>query len=182
MATPTQTPTTAPEEPDPFYYDYDTVQTVGMTLATILFLLGILIIVTQHANPVNRSFPPQPLAVVACKTSPGEPPLLSLPERGSLRTGWRRWGPQPWLGALPGMSRPTHPKAGAAAPRCPSSGLGNDDSPKSLSASQTQGLRPPAPGIRESTPSPPGAPCAAPRHLLVSSPKIRSPGPSVSMS
>ncbi|XP_008578589.1 PREDICTED: FXYD domain-containing ion transport regulator 7 isoform X4 [Galeopterus variegatus] len=50
MATPTQTPTTAPEEPDPFYYDYDTVQTVGMTLATILFLLGILIIVSKKVK------------------------------------------------------------------------------------------------------------------------------------
>uniref|UniRef100_A0A2K6RBM4 FXYD domain-containing ion transport regulator n=1 Tax=Rhinopithecus roxellana TaxID=61622 RepID=A0A2K6RBM4_RHIRO len=47
MATPTQTPTKAPEEPDPFYYDYNTVQTVGMTLATILFLLGILIIISK---------------------------------------------------------------------------------------------------------------------------------------
>ncbi|KAB0399568.1 hypothetical protein E2I00_005449, partial [Balaenoptera physalus] len=36
-----------PQEPDPFYYDYDTVQTVGMTLATILFLLGILIIISK---------------------------------------------------------------------------------------------------------------------------------------
>nr|XP_031527887.1 FXYD domain-containing ion transport regulator 7 isoform X6 [Vicugna pacos] len=71
MATPTEVPTKVPQEPDPFYYDYDTVQTVGMTLATILFLLGILIIVTQHANPVSRSFPPQPLEVAACKTSPG---------------------------------------------------------------------------------------------------------------
>nr|XP_025866153.1 FXYD domain-containing ion transport regulator 7 isoform X1 [Vulpes vulpes] len=130
MATPTQAPTKVPQEPDPFYYDYDTVQTVGMTLATILFLLGILIIISkkvkcrkadsrsersgsrgeseergggspgcrgacttsnakpaaigfldafllvfastaQHANPVSRSFPPQPLEVAACKTSPG---------------------------------------------------------------------------------------------------------------
>uniref|UniRef100_A0A2K5SDV0 FXYD domain-containing ion transport regulator n=1 Tax=Cebus imitator TaxID=2715852 RepID=A0A2K5SDV0_CEBIM len=47
MATPTQTPTKAPEEPDPFYYDYNTVQTVGMTLATILFLLGILIVISK---------------------------------------------------------------------------------------------------------------------------------------
>uniref|UniRef100_A0A667IA40 FXYD domain-containing ion transport regulator n=1 Tax=Lynx canadensis TaxID=61383 RepID=A0A667IA40_LYNCA len=71
MATPTQAPTKVPQEPDPFYYDYDTVQTVGMTLATILFLLGILIIITQHANPVSRSFLPQPLEVAVCKTSPG---------------------------------------------------------------------------------------------------------------
>uniref|UniRef100_A0A8D1J1Q2 FXYD domain-containing ion transport regulator n=2 Tax=Sus scrofa TaxID=9823 RepID=A0A8D1J1Q2_PIG len=47
MATPTQVPTKVPQEPDPFYYDYDTVQTVGMTLATILFLLGILIIISK---------------------------------------------------------------------------------------------------------------------------------------
>uniref|UniRef100_A0A9L0KAN9 FXYD domain-containing ion transport regulator n=1 Tax=Equus asinus TaxID=9793 RepID=A0A9L0KAN9_EQUAS len=40
----------APQEPDPFYYDYDTVQTVGMTLATILFLLGILIILSKKVK------------------------------------------------------------------------------------------------------------------------------------
>ncbi|XP_044901507.1 FXYD domain-containing ion transport regulator 7 isoform X3 [Felis catus] len=40
MATPTQAPTK----------DYDTVQTVGMTLATILFLLGILIIISKKVK------------------------------------------------------------------------------------------------------------------------------------
>ncbi|XP_057349408.1 FXYD domain-containing ion transport regulator 7 isoform X4 [Manis pentadactyla] len=50
MATPTQAPTKVPQEPDPFYYDYDTVQTVGMTLATILFLLGILIIISKKVK------------------------------------------------------------------------------------------------------------------------------------
>uniref|UniRef100_A0A8D0N8M3 FXYD domain-containing ion transport regulator n=1 Tax=Sus scrofa TaxID=9823 RepID=A0A8D0N8M3_PIG len=50
MATPTQVPTKVPQEPDPFYYDYDTVQTVGMTLATILFLLGILIIISKKVK------------------------------------------------------------------------------------------------------------------------------------
>nr|XP_031527883.1 FXYD domain-containing ion transport regulator 7 isoform X3 [Vicugna pacos] len=50
MATPTEVPTKVPQEPDPFYYDYDTVQTVGMTLATILFLLGILIIVSKKVK------------------------------------------------------------------------------------------------------------------------------------
>ncbi|OWK16405.1 FXYD1 [Cervus elaphus hippelaphus] len=39
-----------PQDPDPFYYDYDTVQTVGMTLATILFLLGILIILSKKVK------------------------------------------------------------------------------------------------------------------------------------
>lgn len=70
------------------------------------------------------------------------------------------------------MSRPTHPKAGAAAPRCPSPGLGNDDPPKSPSASQPQGLRPPAPGIRESTPAPPNPVCRppAPPRLLPGDP------------
>ncbi|XP_058135208.1 FXYD domain-containing ion transport regulator 7 isoform X1 [Dasypus novemcinctus] len=71
MATPTQAPTEAPQEHDPFYYDYDTVQTVGMTLATIFFLLGIIIIITQHANPASQSFLPQPLAAAACRTSRG---------------------------------------------------------------------------------------------------------------
>uniref|UniRef100_A0A673V0T2 FXYD domain-containing ion transport regulator n=2 Tax=Suricata suricatta TaxID=37032 RepID=A0A673V0T2_SURSU len=50
MATPTQAPTKVPQEPDPFHYDYDTVQTVGMTLATILFLLGILIIISKKVK------------------------------------------------------------------------------------------------------------------------------------
>ncbi|XP_058386926.1 FXYD domain-containing ion transport regulator 7 [Diceros bicornis minor] len=50
MATPTQATTEAPQEPDPFYYDYDTVQTVGMTLATILFLLGILIVISKKVK------------------------------------------------------------------------------------------------------------------------------------
>ncbi|XP_077889367.1 FXYD domain-containing ion transport regulator 7 isoform X1 [Ictidomys tridecemlineatus] len=82
MATPTQTPTNVPEEPDPFYYDYATVQTVGMTLATIMFVLGIIIILTQHANPVSRSSPPQPLAAAACNSSSGS--LHSCP---CLRAG-----------------------------------------------------------------------------------------------
>ncbi|XP_019566200.1 FXYD domain-containing ion transport regulator 7 isoform X1 [Rhinolophus sinicus] len=50
MATPTQAPTNVPQEPDPFYYDYDTVQTVGMTLATIFFLLGIFIIISKKVK------------------------------------------------------------------------------------------------------------------------------------
>ncbi|XP_037676381.1 FXYD domain-containing ion transport regulator 7 isoform X2 [Choloepus didactylus] len=50
MATPTQAPTEAPREHDPFYYDYGTVQTVGMTLATILFLLGIIIIISKKVK------------------------------------------------------------------------------------------------------------------------------------
>nr|XP_058900408.1 uncharacterized protein LOC131744693 isoform X1 [Kogia breviceps] len=50
MATPTQVTTKVPQEPDPFYYDYDTVQTVGMTLATILFLLGILIVISKKVK------------------------------------------------------------------------------------------------------------------------------------
>ncbi|XP_034494329.1 FXYD domain-containing ion transport regulator 7 isoform X2 [Ailuropoda melanoleuca] len=50
MATPTQAPTKVPQEPDPFYYDYDTVQTVGMTLAAILFLLGILLIISKKVK------------------------------------------------------------------------------------------------------------------------------------
>uniref|UniRef100_A0A452QJK3 FXYD domain-containing ion transport regulator n=1 Tax=Ursus americanus TaxID=9643 RepID=A0A452QJK3_URSAM len=58
MATPTQAPTKVPQEPDPFYYDYDTVQTVGMTLATILFLLGILIIISK-CDPFLGSKVPQ---------------------------------------------------------------------------------------------------------------------------
>ncbi|XP_004858910.1 FXYD domain-containing ion transport regulator 7 isoform X3 [Heterocephalus glaber] len=50
MATPTQTPTDGPEEFDPFFYDYATVQTVGLTLATIMFLLGIIIIISKKVK------------------------------------------------------------------------------------------------------------------------------------
>ncbi|XP_019063320.1 FXYD domain-containing ion transport regulator 7 isoform X2 [Fukomys damarensis] len=50
MATPTQTPTDGPEESDPFFYDYATVQTVGLTLATIMFLLGIIIIISKKVK------------------------------------------------------------------------------------------------------------------------------------
>uniref|UniRef100_A0A671EKV9 FXYD domain-containing ion transport regulator n=2 Tax=Rhinolophus ferrumequinum TaxID=59479 RepID=A0A671EKV9_RHIFE len=55
MATPTQAPTNVPQEPDPFYYDYDTVQTVGMTLATIFFLLGIFIIISKCNSPGSKT-------------------------------------------------------------------------------------------------------------------------------
>lgn len=65
------------------------------------------------------------------------------------------------------MSRHTHPKAGATAPRCPSPGLGNDDPPKSPFAPQTQRLRPPAPGIQESVPSSLGSSFPFLLHFLV---------------
>ncbi|XP_021095506.1 FXYD domain-containing ion transport regulator 7 isoform X2 [Heterocephalus glaber] len=39
-----------PEEFDPFFYDYATVQTVGLTLATIMFLLGIIIIISKKVK------------------------------------------------------------------------------------------------------------------------------------
>ncbi|XP_069854703.1 FXYD domain-containing ion transport regulator 7 isoform X2 [Dipodomys merriami] len=50
IMTPTEVPTIGPEEPDPFYYDYATVQTVGMTLATVMFLLGIIIIISKKVK------------------------------------------------------------------------------------------------------------------------------------
>ncbi|XP_076788168.1 FXYD domain-containing ion transport regulator 7 isoform X4 [Arvicanthis niloticus] len=50
MATPTQSPTNGPDETDPFFYDYATVQTVGMTLATIMFVLGIIIILSKKVK------------------------------------------------------------------------------------------------------------------------------------
>lgn len=37
--------------------DYDTVQTVGMTLATILFLLGILIIISKCDHLLGSKAP-----------------------------------------------------------------------------------------------------------------------------
>ncbi|XP_073652701.1 uncharacterized protein [Tursiops truncatus] len=64
---------TVPQEPDPFYYDYDTVQTVGMTLATILFLLGILIIISKKMKCRKADSSP------TCKSSPQWPPSLSEP-------------------------------------------------------------------------------------------------------
>uniref|UniRef100_A0A8C5YZP3 FXYD domain-containing ion transport regulator n=1 Tax=Marmota marmota marmota TaxID=9994 RepID=A0A8C5YZP3_MARMA len=54
---------TVPEEPDPFYYDYATVQTVGMTLATIMFVLGIIIILSKS---VLRGAPPGPHRCSLC--------------------------------------------------------------------------------------------------------------------
>ncbi|XP_037373913.1 FXYD domain-containing ion transport regulator 7 isoform X3 [Talpa occidentalis] len=41
---------TVPQESDPFHYDYDTVQTVGLTLATIMFVLGIIIILSKKVK------------------------------------------------------------------------------------------------------------------------------------
>lgn len=81
--------------------------------------------------------------------------------------GRRRWGPSLAPGSMPPMSRHTHPKAGATAPRCPSPGLGNDDPPKSPFAPQTQRLRPPAPGIQESVPSSLGSSFPFLLHFLV---------------
>ncbi|XP_022442148.1 FXYD domain-containing ion transport regulator 7 isoform X2 [Delphinapterus leucas] len=115
MATPTQVTTKVPQEPDPFYYDYDTVQTVGMTLATILFLLGILIIVSKKMK---------------CRKAD------SRSESPTCKSCWSR---------------------------CTSPGLGNYDPPKSPSASQTQELRPPAPGVPGVHPQPPTIPvCYSP--------------------
>ncbi|XP_055992547.1 FXYD domain-containing ion transport regulator 7 isoform X2 [Sorex fumeus] len=50
MATPTQVPTMVSQETDPFHYDYDTVQTIGLTLATIMFVLGIIIILSKKVK------------------------------------------------------------------------------------------------------------------------------------
>ncbi|XP_042825032.1 FXYD domain-containing ion transport regulator 7 isoform X1 [Panthera tigris] len=90
MATPTQAPTKVPQEPDPFYYDYDTVQTVGMTLATILFLLGILIIISKKVKcrkADSRSESP------TCKSCKSELPSSG---EGEGATVWeeKRWGPE----------------------------------------------------------------------------------------
>nr|XP_008513330.1 PREDICTED: FXYD domain-containing ion transport regulator 7 isoform X2 [Equus przewalskii] len=70
-------PSTAPQEPDPFYYDYDTVQTVGMTLATILFLLGILIILSKKVKCRKADSSP------TCKSCKSE-----LPSSGEGRKLW----------------------------------------------------------------------------------------------
>ncbi|TKC45948.1 hypothetical protein EI555_005209, partial [Monodon monoceros] len=94
-----------------------------MTLATILFLLGILIIVSKKMKcrkADSRSESP------TCKSCKSELPS----------SGWSR---------------------------CTSPGLGNYDPPKSPSASQTQGLRPPAPGVPGVHPQPPTIPvCYSP--------------------
>ncbi|XP_032344035.1 FXYD domain-containing ion transport regulator 7 isoform X5 [Camelus ferus] len=80
MATPTEVPTKVPQEPDPFYYDYDTVQTVGMTLATILFLLGILIIVSKKVKCRKADSSP------TCKSCLGNDPHkepVCIPDPGT---------------------------------------------------------------------------------------------------
>ncbi|XP_049642651.1 FXYD domain-containing ion transport regulator 7 [Suncus etruscus] len=80
MATPTQAPTTASHDPDPFYYDYDTVQTVGLTLATIMFVLGIIIILSKKVKcrkADSRSESP------TCKSCKSELPS-SAPGGGSV--------------------------------------------------------------------------------------------------
>ncbi|XP_038622837.1 FXYD domain-containing ion transport regulator 7 isoform X2 [Tachyglossus aculeatus] len=49
------------DRPDRFEYDYDTVRTVGLTLATIMFVVGIIIILTPSApilDPCPAAFPP----------------------------------------------------------------------------------------------------------------------------
>ncbi|XP_039705976.1 FXYD domain-containing ion transport regulator 7 isoform X3 [Pteropus medius] len=80
MATPTQAPTK----------DYDTVQTVGMTLATILFLLGILIIISKKVKcrkADSRSESP------TCKSCKSELPSSGKGEKwcgSGSRTGGSR--------------------------------------------------------------------------------------------
>ncbi|XP_023618094.1 FXYD domain-containing ion transport regulator 7 isoform X5 [Myotis lucifugus] len=89
MATPTQAPTKVPQEPDPFHYDYDTVQTVGMTLATILFLLGILIIISKKVKCRKADSSP------TCKSCKSELPSSGEGEKvcgSGRRTGGSRKG------------------------------------------------------------------------------------------
>ncbi|XP_005400083.1 PREDICTED: FXYD domain-containing ion transport regulator 7 isoform X5 [Chinchilla lanigera] len=67
MATPTQTPTV----------DYATVQTVGMTLATIMFLLGIIIIVSKKVKCRKADSRSESPTCKSCKSelpSSGEAP------------------------------------------------------------------------------------------------------------
>eukprot|EP00070_Physeter_catodon_P027085 XP_028333979.1 FXYD domain-containing ion transport regulator 7 isoform X5 [Physeter catodon] len=90
MATPTQVTTKVPQEPDPFYYDYDTVQTVGMTLATILFLLGILIIISKKVKCRKADSSP------TCKSCKSELPSSGEGVKGcgSGKMGGSREGSQ----------------------------------------------------------------------------------------
>uniref|UniRef100_A0A8L2UKL5 FXYD domain-containing ion transport regulator n=1 Tax=Rattus norvegicus TaxID=10116 RepID=A0A8L2UKL5_RAT len=110
MATPTQSPTNVPEETDPFFYDYATVQTVGMTLATIMFVLGIIIIITQHANPVSRNCPPQPLEVAVCRIL-CRFPLLSLARAQEPEDPEKAVGTQPGAREC-SPNEPPHPYQG----------------------------------------------------------------------
>ncbi|XP_078002360.1 uncharacterized protein LOC110202082 [Phascolarctos cinereus] len=50
MVTPGPVTQATSQEPDRFYYDYDSVRIVGLTLATIMFVLGILIILSKKVK------------------------------------------------------------------------------------------------------------------------------------
>ncbi|XP_074075029.1 FXYD domain-containing ion transport regulator 7 [Macrotis lagotis] len=50
MVTPEPITQATSQEPDRFVYDYDTVRTVGLTLATIMFVLGIVIILSKKVK------------------------------------------------------------------------------------------------------------------------------------
>nr|XP_012630513.1 FXYD domain-containing ion transport regulator 7 isoform X2 [Microcebus murinus] len=119
MATPTETPTTAPEEPDPFYYDYNTVQTVGMTLATILFLLGILIIISECGPCLGAPgcLPPPCWLSSSCPLSCLLALSLSLSHQARRSSAGRRTPAQP---ASPvSLSSPPQPLAAAACKSSP---------------------------------------------------------------
>uniref|UniRef100_A0A8C9PKD6 FXYD domain-containing ion transport regulator n=1 Tax=Spermophilus dauricus TaxID=99837 RepID=A0A8C9PKD6_SPEDA len=111
---------TVPEEPDPFYYDYATVQTVGMTLATIMFVLGIIIILSKKVKcrkADSRSAPPsrcpsaQPRAQVGSR-----PAWRCLP---ASRSRPRLSPPLPLTSSrpLPPLLRPQSPRLASIARR-----------------------------------------------------------------
>ncbi|XP_074162900.1 FXYD domain-containing ion transport regulator 7 [Sminthopsis crassicaudata] len=50
MVTPEPITQATSQEPDRFYYDYDSVRVVGLTLATIMFVLGIVIILSKKVK------------------------------------------------------------------------------------------------------------------------------------
>nr|AAH61101.1 Fxyd7 protein [Mus musculus] len=104
MATPTQSPTNVPEETDPFFYDYATVQTVGMTLATIMFVLGIIIILSKKVKCRKADSSP------TCKSCKSELPS-SAPGGGGV------WDPLQISTAVPGQSAGTRgPREGGGDP------------------------------------------------------------------
>ncbi|XP_076788164.1 FXYD domain-containing ion transport regulator 7 isoform X1 [Arvicanthis niloticus] len=104
MATPTQSPTNGPDETDPFFYDYATVQTVGMTLATIMFVLGIIIILSKKVKCRKADSRSESPTCKSCLGSDDPQRAYSYPrprDSGLKLLGSRSPSPVPWDPRVP---------------------------------------------------------------------------------